>query len=132
MVRNLLVIQVPDAGDERIVASCFRPIDCFFLSIENTELVVRVIFDYIILNGRPLRSALGAGFYVNVGHSFFSLTFFIAKFKLHEDLIFATCYIQHTSFIVATATFLLRCRAIKAHAAGLGPGPVESKEPSAS
>ena len=59
MVRVLLVIQMPDASDKRSVPLRFRPIDCFFLSFESAELVVRMIFDYIILNGRPFRAALG-------------------------------------------------------------------------
>jgi hypothetical protein len=75
MVGVLLVIQVPDASDKRSVALRFRPIDCFFLSFESAEVVVRMIFDYIILNGRPFRAALRAGFYVNVRHGLFSLIF---------------------------------------------------------
>jgi len=75
MVRVLLVIQVPDASDKRSVALRFRPIDCFFLSFESAELVVRMIFDYIILNGRPFGASLGASFYVNVRHGLFSLRF---------------------------------------------------------
>jgi len=84
MVRILLVIQVPDASDKGGVALRFRPIDCFFLSFESAELVVRMVFDYIILNGRPFRAALGTGFYVNVRHSLFSPDILVAKLKLHE------------------------------------------------
>ena len=73
MVRNLLVIEVPDASDEGMVIILFRPIDGFFLSFESAEFMVRMVFDYIIMNGRSFRSALGTGFYVNVGHSFFPL-----------------------------------------------------------
>jgi hypothetical protein len=35
---------------------------------ESTELVVRMVFDYKILNGRPFRATLRPGFYVNVRH----------------------------------------------------------------
>jgi hypothetical protein len=45
MVRVLLVIQVPDASDKGSVTLRFRPIDCFFLSFESAELVVRMILD---------------------------------------------------------------------------------------
>jgi hypothetical protein len=53
MVRVLLAIQEPGASDKGSVALRFRPIDCFFPSLESTEFVVRMVFDYIILNGRP-------------------------------------------------------------------------------
>jgi hypothetical protein len=69
MVRVLLVIQVPDASDKGSVTLRFRPINCFFLSSESAKLDVRMVFDYIILNGRPFRAALGTSFYVNVRHS---------------------------------------------------------------
>jgi hypothetical protein len=83
MVRILLVIQVPDASDKGSVTLRFRPIDCFFLGLESTELVVRMVFDYIILNSRPFGAALGTSFYVNVRHSLFSRDILVAKFKLH-------------------------------------------------
>lgn len=70
MVRVFLVIQVPYPSDKRSVTLRFRPIYCFFLSSESAELVVRVVFDYIILNGRPFRASLGTGFYIDVRHSF--------------------------------------------------------------
>jgi len=72
MVGDFLVIQMPDASDERSVALRFRPIDCIFLGFENAELMIRMVFDYIILNGRPLRTTLRTGFDVNVRHSRFS------------------------------------------------------------
>jgi hypothetical protein len=75
MVRVLLVIQVPDASDKGSVTLRFRPIDCFFLSFECAEFVIRMVFDYIIQNGRPFSPTLRAGFYVNVRHGLFSLIF---------------------------------------------------------
>jgi len=74
MVGYLLVIEVPDASDEWIVSLRSRPIDCFFLSFECPEYIVRVVFDYITLNGRSLCAALGTGFYVNVRHRLFLLS----------------------------------------------------------
>src|SRR5579864_6900438 len=71
MVRNLLVIQVPDASDKGMVTILLRPIDCFFLSFEGAEHVVPIGFDHIIVNRRPFRTALGTSFYVNVLHSSF-------------------------------------------------------------
>ena len=73
MVRNLLVIEVPDASDKGTVTIRLRPIDCFFLSFESAKLMVRMVFYYIIVNGRSFRAALGTGFYVNVRHSFLPL-----------------------------------------------------------
>jgi hypothetical protein len=55
MVRVLLVIQVADASDKGSVILSLRPIDCFLLSVESAELVIQMVFDYIILNGRPLQ-----------------------------------------------------------------------------
>src|SRR5579864_1174622 len=71
MVRNLLVIEVPDASDKGMVTILLRPIDCFFLSFESAQLVIRMVFDYIIVNGRSFRTTLGTSFYVNVRHSLF-------------------------------------------------------------
>jgi hypothetical protein len=71
MVRILLVVEMPDASDQGMVTIRPRPINCFFLSFESAEHVVRMIFDYIIVNGRSFRTALGTGFYVNVRHSSF-------------------------------------------------------------
>jgi hypothetical protein len=72
MVRNLLVIQVPDASDKRMVIILLRPIDCFFLSFESAEDVVSMVFNHIIVNVRSFRAALGTGFYLNVRHNVFS------------------------------------------------------------
>jgi len=71
MVRDLLVIEVAYASDKGMVTVRLRPIDCFFLSFESAEHVVRMVFDYIIMNGRSFRTALRTSFYVNVRHSFF-------------------------------------------------------------
>jgi hypothetical protein len=83
MIGLFLVIEVSDTSDEWGVTLPFRPIDCFFLSFESPEYFVLVVFDYIIVNGRPFRATLGTGFHVNVRHSLFSLMH-IAKRKLHD------------------------------------------------
>jgi len=74
MVRIFLVIEVPDASDEWMVTILLRPIDCFFLSFKSAEHVVRMVFDHIIVNVRSFRAALGTGFYINIRHSYFSLS----------------------------------------------------------
>jgi hypothetical protein len=71
MVRNPLVIEVPDASDKGMVTVCLRPIDSCFLSCETAEDMVRVVFDHIIVNVRSFRAALRTRFYVNVRHSYF-------------------------------------------------------------
>jgi len=60
MIRVRLVIQVPDASDKGSVTVCLRPIDCFLLRSESSELVIHMVFDDIIVNGRPFRASLGA------------------------------------------------------------------------
>jgi hypothetical protein len=72
MVGSLLVIQMPDASDKRSVTVRFRPIDCFFLGFESAKLMVCMVFDYIVVNGRPFRTTLRTGFDVNVRHSLLS------------------------------------------------------------
>jgi len=72
MVGDFLVIQMPDASDKRSMTLRFRPIDSFFLGFESAELMVRVVFDYIILNGRSFWTTLRTGFDVNVRHSLLS------------------------------------------------------------
>ena len=75
MIRVLLVIQVADASNQGRVPVRFRPIDRFLLSSESSELVIHMVFDDIIVNGRPFRASLGAGFHINVRHGYFSLVF---------------------------------------------------------
>lgn len=85
MVGNLLIIQMPNASDEGSVTLRFRPIDCFFLGFESAELMVGMVFDYIILNGRAFRTTLRTGFDVNVRHSLLPLHF-CQHLKLYEQL----------------------------------------------
>ena len=63
MVRNLLVIEVPDASDQGMVTVRLRPLDCFFLSFESAEHVVHMVFNHIIVNVRSFRAALRTRFY---------------------------------------------------------------------
>ena len=84
MVGFFLVIQMPDASNKRSVTLRFRPIDCFFLGSESAEFVARMVFDYIILNGRPFRATLRTGFDVNVRHSLLSTDTSCQQLKLYE------------------------------------------------
>jgi hypothetical protein len=81
MVRNLFVVEVPNASDKGMVTILRRPIDSCSLSFESAEDMVLMVFDHIIINVRSFRAALGTGFYVNVRHSYF-LTLYICLVTL--------------------------------------------------
>src|SRR5579864_3311250 len=90
MIRDLFVIQVPDASDKGRVTVRLRPIDCFFLSFESAEHLARMVFDYIGLNGRSFRAALGTGFHVHasIGRSKFGCFGVSICMKKTDPLIF--------------------------------------------
>src|SRR5512135_324366 len=75
---------MPDPSDKRSVTVHFRPIDCFFLGFESAEFIVRMVFDYIIVNGRPFRATLRTSFDVNVRHSLLSSDTSRQHLKLYE------------------------------------------------
>jgi hypothetical protein len=58
VIRLLLIVQVPDASNKRGVALTFRRIDRFSLGFEGAN-VVCMVFDEIIVDMAPLRTALG-------------------------------------------------------------------------
>jgi hypothetical protein len=60
MIGPLLIIQLPDASNEGRVPLTFGPIDRFLLRFEGAEYMVRMIFDYIIVDATSLGAALGA------------------------------------------------------------------------
>ena len=60
MVRLLLIVQVPNASDQRRVALTFRPVNRFSLSFECSKHVVLMILDDIVFDVGPLGSALRA------------------------------------------------------------------------
>jgi hypothetical protein len=68
MIGILLVIKVPDTSYKRMMTSFLCPINGLFLSFEGSEHLIRVVFDYIILNGGPFRATLRTSFYINVSH----------------------------------------------------------------
>src|SRR5690349_2512159 len=73
VVRLLLVVQVPDACNQRSVPVLLRPVDRSLLRVENGKGMIRVILDNVVLNWAALRPALRARLYVNVGHGASSL-----------------------------------------------------------
>jgi len=68
----LLIIQVPDASDKRVMAALFRPIDRFLLRFEGADHMARMVFNDIVVDIAPVRATLGARFNVNVRHALLS------------------------------------------------------------
>jgi hypothetical protein len=68
VIRFLLVIQVPDASHVRSVAVFPRPVDRFVLRFEGCEDMIRMVFDHIIVDMAPLRTALWTRLNVNIRH----------------------------------------------------------------
>ena len=62
MVGNFLVVEVPDAGNERrmLVLSC--PVDRFLLGLEGAEHVVRVVLNNEVIDRASFRAAPAAFF----------------------------------------------------------------------
>jgi hypothetical protein len=78
MIGLLLVIQMSDASDKRVVALPFCPLDCFPLRWEGGEHVVRMVFDNIMVDTVSLGVALGTRFNVNVRHARLSRIVFLS------------------------------------------------------
>jgi hypothetical protein len=74
VIRLLLVIQVPNASDMRVVAVLPCPIDRFLLRLEGGEDVVGMILDHLIVDMAPVKATLGTRLNVNLGHVLRSLT----------------------------------------------------------
>jgi hypothetical protein len=58
MIGLFLVVEVPHAGDKRIVPLTFGPINRFPLRRESAEHMIGMIFDNVIINRAPFRPAL--------------------------------------------------------------------------
>jgi hypothetical protein len=71
VIGYLLVVQVPDASDQRMVALTFRPIDRFPLRVKGAEHMVRMVFDDIIVDPAALGASLRTGFDVHIRHALF-------------------------------------------------------------
>src|SRR5215472_12116785 len=70
VIRLHLVIQVPNARNQRRVPVLLRPIDCPFLRMENSKGVVGMILDHVIFDSTAFRPALRARLHVNICHDF--------------------------------------------------------------
>jgi hypothetical protein len=79
VVGLLLIIQVPDAGDEWGVAAMFRPIDRLSLRREGAEHVVRMILHDIVFYVAAFWATFGTRFNINVRHAFSPLLNFCQR-----------------------------------------------------
>jgi hypothetical protein len=55
MVRLLLIVQVANASDQRVVAIVLRPFDSFTLCFKSCQNVVGMIFNDIVIDMATLR-----------------------------------------------------------------------------
>jgi hypothetical protein len=88
MVGNLLVIEVPDSSDKRVVTIRFHPVDSCFLSCESAENMVRMVFDHVIVNVCSFMAALRTSYYENIRHSFSPLPI-LSKSSCSETNVFS-------------------------------------------
>src|SRR5487761_34531 len=58
VVRDLLVVQMPNASDERGMAPAFCPLDRFPLGPERAEHMIGMIFHNVVIDACPLGPAL--------------------------------------------------------------------------
>ena len=70
MVRLLLVVEVPDPGDERATAFLASPGDGLVLGFGRVQYVVGMVFDDEVVDGTVVRATLGACFDIDVRHRF--------------------------------------------------------------
>ena len=68
MIGILFIIKVSDTSYKGTMTSFLCPLNRFFLSLEGAEHLVRLVFDYITLNGGSLRAALRTSFYIHISH----------------------------------------------------------------
>jgi hypothetical protein len=73
MVRFLLVVEVADAGDKRIVSLLFSPGDRVCLGLGGMQDVVGMVLNHIVVDGAVLGAAFGTCFDINVSHRFLRL-----------------------------------------------------------
>lgn len=68
MSRHLLVILVPNARDERMMALPLRPIGCFVLSLGGVEDVAGMIFNDIVFDMCTLGASFRPRFHIDIVH----------------------------------------------------------------
>jgi hypothetical protein len=84
VVGFLLIVQVSDASDKRVVALAFRPIDCSLLRSGGVKHVVGMVFSDEVVNGAPFRTALGACFDIYIRHGFLSRSSLLIRMSKHN------------------------------------------------
>jgi hypothetical protein len=69
MIGFLLIVQVPDTSDKRLMSVTLSPIDGCTLCLKGAEDMIRVVFDHIIVDTAPLGAAFRSRFNVNICHA---------------------------------------------------------------
>jgi hypothetical protein len=62
------LLEMPDPGDQRVMAFLSGPLDGFALGSERGQDVVGMVFDHIIIDRAVVGTTLGTGFDVDVHH----------------------------------------------------------------
>jgi hypothetical protein len=88
VIRFLLVIQMPNAGNVRGVAVFLGPINRFSLRFECDEDMIRMVFDHVIVDMAALRSPLGTRLNINVRHALLLVGSFVGKMNITQSLSF--------------------------------------------
>jgi hypothetical protein len=70
VVRLVLVIEMTDPSNERAVAFLLGPGDGLALGFERGQDAVGIVFDDKNVDRAVVGAALGASFYIDVGHRF--------------------------------------------------------------
>ena len=70
MTGLLLVVQVPNPRDVRLVSVIFCPLACSLLRRSYVQNVVRVVFDNKVGDWSPLGLSFGPSLYINDCHEF--------------------------------------------------------------
>jgi hypothetical protein len=68
VIRHFLVVEMPDAGDQRVVALLLGPVDRLFLRLESFEHLIGAVFNDIVLDRASFRPPFWSRLNVNIGH----------------------------------------------------------------
>ena len=69
VIRLFLIVQVPDASNQRRMPLSFCPVDGFSLRLGRVKHIVPMIFDYIIFDRAAFGAALRKRFDINARHA---------------------------------------------------------------
>jgi hypothetical protein len=75
VIRVLLVAQVANTSNERVMTVALRPLDCLSLRLEGREGMISMILDDVILDRFSLTATFRAWLNVNIRHVLPPLSF---------------------------------------------------------